>query len=165
MKKRFNALEVMEMAKDIEKRGKQFYLKHAEATENRDLRELFQRLAADEQDHYEKFIALTEKLRKDSDQADYLYEQEVSAYFKYLVEYSVFPKEDSEEAVEALNDVEKALKLAIQAEKDSILFYREMCEYNEGKTTEAVNKLIAQEKEHLRSLGKYIKEYGSKKES
>jgi rubrerythrin len=162
MKERFNALEVMEMAKDIEKRGKKFYLKHAEATENRDLKELFKKLAQDEQDHYEKFVALTEELREDSDEADYLYEEDVSAYFNYLVEYSVFPKDDSEESIEALNDVEKALKLAIQAEKDSILFYREMCEFNEGKTIEAVNKLIDEEKDHLRALGKYIKEYGNK---
>jgi rubrerythrin len=162
MKERFNALEVMEMAKDIEKRGKKFYLKHAEATENRDLRELFKKLAQDEQDHYEKFVALTEKLRQNSDDADYLYEEDVSAYFNYLVEYSVFPKDDSEESIEALHDVEKALKLAIQAEKDSILFYREMCEYNEGQTIEAVNTLIEEEKDHLRALGKYIKEYGQK---
>ncbi|SIQ80976.1 ferritin-like domain-containing protein [Halanaerobium kushneri] len=162
MKERFSALEVMEMAKDIEKRGKKFYLKHAEATENRDLRELFKKLAQDEQDHYEKFVALTEELREDKKDADYLYEEDVSAYFNYLVEYSVFPKDDSEESIEALNDVERALKLAIQAEKDSILFYREMCEFNEGKTIEAVNKLIEEEKDHLRALGKYIKEYGQK---
>ncbi|MFW5885717.1 MAG: ferritin-like domain-containing protein [Halanaerobium sp.] len=162
MKERFNALEVMEMAKDIEVRGKKFYLKHAEATENRDLKELFKKLAQDEQDHYEKFVALTEELRNDSDEADYLYEEDVSAYFNYLVEYSVFPKDDSEESIEALHDVEKALKLAIQAEKDSILFYREMCEFNDGKTIEAVNKLIEQEKDHLRALGKYIEEYGKK---
>jgi len=162
MKERFNALEVMEMAKDIEKRGKKFYLKHAEATENRDLRELFRKLAQDEQDHYEKFVALTEELREGIDDADYLYEEDVSAYFNYLVEYSIFPKEDSKESVEALNDVEKALKLAIQAEKDSILFYREMCEYNEGETIEVVSKLIEEEKDHLRALGKYIKEYGQK---
>lgn len=162
MKQRFNSLEVMEMAKDIEKRGKKFYLKHAEATENRDLRELFKKLARDEQDHYEKFVALTEELRSGSDDADYLYEEDVSAYFKYLVEFSVFPEDDSEESVASLNDVEKALKLAIQAEKDSILFYREMCEYNDGKTIEAVNKLIEEEKDHLRALGKYIEEYGRK---
>ena len=162
MKERFNALEVMEMAKDIEKRGKKFYLKHAEATENRDLRELFKKLAQDEQDHYDRFVALTEELKNGEDDADYLYEQEVSAYFNYLVEYSVFPKDDSEESIAALNDVEKALKLAIQAEKDSILFYREMCEYNEGKTIDAIEQLIKEEKDHLRALGKYIKEYGQK---
>jgi len=159
MKEKFSALEVMEMAKDIEKRGKSFYLKHAEATENRDLRELFKQLAADEQDHYEKFVALTEELKDDGEEADYLYEEDVSAYFNYLVEYSVFPKDDSKESVEALNDVKKALKLAVQAEKDSILFYREMCENNEDKTLEAVEELIKQEKEHLKSLVKYIKKY------
>lgn len=162
MKEKFSSLEVMEMAKDIEKRGKKFYLKHAEATENRDLKELFKQLASDEQDHYEKFVALTEELEDEGEEADYLYEEDVSAYFNYLVEYSVFPKDDSEESIEALNDVEKALKLAIQAEKDSILFYKEMCENNEGKTIEAVEKLIKQEKDHLRALGKYIEEYGRK---
>ncbi len=162
MKQKFNALEVMEMAKDIEKRGKRFYLKHAEATENRDLRELFKRLASDEQDHYEKFVALTEELKNGSEDEDYLYEEDVSAYFKYLVEFSIFPDDDSEESIEALNDVKKALKLAIQAEKDSILFYKEMCENNEGKTLDVVEKLIEQEKEHLRSLSKYIQEYGRK---
>ena len=159
MKEKFSALEVMEMAKDIEKRGKKFYLKHAEATENRDLRELFKQLASDEQDHYEKFVALTEELKSEGEEADYLYEEDVSAYFNYLVEYSVFPKDDSKESVEALNDVKKALKLAVQAEKDSILFYREMCENNEDKTLEAVEELIKQEKEHLKSLVKYIKKY------
>lgn len=162
MKQRFNSLEVMEMAKDIEKRGKRFYLKHAEATENRDLRELFKQLASDEQDHYEKFVALTEELKAEGEEADYLYEEDVSAYFKSLVEFSIFPKDDSEESIESLNDVEKALKLAIQAEKDSILFYKEMCEKNEGKTLDAVEKLIEQEKEHLKSLSKYIQEYGGK---
>lgn len=162
MKGKFSALEVMEMAKDIEKRGKKFYLKHAEATENRDLRKLFTQLAADEQDHYEKFVALTEELKNGSEDEDYLYEEDVSAYFSYLVEYSVFPKDESEKSVEALNNVEKALKLAIQAEKDSILFYKEMCENNEGKTLAAVEKLIGEEKDHLRALGKYIKEYGRK---
>jgi rubrerythrin len=52
--------------------------------------------------------------------------------------------------------------LAIQAEKDSILFYKEMCEKNDGKTLDAVEKLIKQEKEHLKSLSKYIQEYGRK---
>ncbi|MFP4021210.1 MAG: ferritin family protein [Halanaerobium sp.] len=159
MKEKFSALEVMEMAKDIEKRGKKFYLRHAEATENRDLRELFKQLAADEQDHYEKFVALTEDLKAEGEKADYLYEEDVSAYFNYLVEYSIFPKDDSKESLEALNDVKKALKLAVQAEKDSILFYREMCENNEDKTLEAVEELIKQEKEHLKSLVKYIKKY------
>jgi len=162
MKEKFSALEVMEMAKDIEKRGKKFYLKHAEATENRDLRELFRQLAADEQDHYDKFVALTEELKGEEEEADYLYEEDVSAYFNYLVEYSVFPKDDSKESVEALNDVKKALKLAVQAEKDSILFYREMCDNNEDKTLEAVEELIKQEKEHLKSLVKYIKKYDLK---
>jgi len=162
MKGQFNALEVMEMAKDIEKRGEKFYLRHAEATENRDLRELFKRLASDERDHFEKFVALSEELREGEEDADYLYDSDVSAYFRDLVEFTIFPREDSKESVEALNDVDKALKLAVRAEKDAILFYKEMCENNSGKTIEAVETLIKEEKEHLRALGKYYKDYAKK---
>lgn len=160
MKKKFNALEVMQMAKDIEERGKNFYLKQAEATEDRDLRELFKQLAADEQDHYEKFVALTEELKAEGERADYLYEEDVSAYFKNLVEFSIFPKDDSDESLEALNDTKKALRLAIQAEKDAILFYKEMCDNNDDKALDAVKKLIKEEKQHLRDLSKYIEKYG-----
>jgi rubrerythrin len=162
MKGQFNALEVMEMAKDIEKRGKRFYLKHAEAADNRDVQELFKRLAADEEDHYQKLTALTEELREGKDDADYLYDEEVSSYFNSLIEFTVFPPENSKESLEALNNIDKALKLAVRAEKDAILFYREMCANNSGKTIEAVEILIKEEKEHLKALGKYIKEYGKK---
>lgn len=159
MKERFSALEVIEMAKDIEIRGKDFYIKHADATESEDLENLFRKLASDEQDHYERFVNLAEQLKENEEEAEYLYEEEVSAYFKYLVELSVFPELESEESVEALHDVEKALKLAIQAEKDSILFYREMCDYNEGKTIDAIKKLIEEEKQHLKDLSQYAKRY------
>lgn len=159
MKERFSALEVIEMAKDIEIRGKNFYLKHAEGTENKDLEELFRKLASDEQDHYERFSNLAEQLKKNKEEAEYLYDEEVSAYFKYLVDLSVFPESDSEESQQALHSVEKALKLAIQAEKDSILFYREMCDYNEGKTIDAIKTLIGEEKQHFKDLTEYAKRY------
>lgn len=162
MQEQFNVLEVMEMAKDIEKRGKDFYLKHAEASEDRDVRELFRRLAADEEEHYRKLAKLTKELNEGQAEAEYLYDEEVSSYFNSLVEFSVFPPLDSKESIEALNDIDKALKLAVRAEKDAILFYREMCANNSGKTIEAVERLIEEKKENLQALGKYIKEYGHK---
>ena len=162
MENYFNALEVMEMAKDIEKNGKKFYLIHAKATDNLELKELFHKLAEAQDDHYQKFVELTEELKGNSDKADYLYDEEVSAYFDYLVELTIFPAYDSEKSKEALNDAKKALDLAIRAEKDAILFYREMCANNSGETIEAVEKLIKEKKSHLRELGKYIEEYVKK---
>jgi rubrerythrin len=139
-----------------------FYLKHAQASEDRDVRELFRKLAADEEEHYQKIQDLTEELKEGSDNADYLYDEEVSSYFNSLVEFTVFPPLDSKESIEALDDINKALKLAVRAEKDAILFYREMCANNSGKTIEAVERLIKEKKENLQSLAKYIKKYGSK---
>ncbi|MCC3144385.1 ferritin family protein [Halanaerobium sp. Z-7514] len=162
MKNHFNALEVMEMAKDIEKKGKKFYLNHAKATDNLELKELFKKLAETQEEHYQKFLSLAKELKGKSDKANYLYDEEVSAYFDYLVELSIFPAYDSEKSKEALNDAKKALDLAIRAEKDAILFYRELCANNSGETIEAVEKLIKEKKRHLRELGKYIEEYVKK---
>lgn len=123
---------------------------------------MFNKLADAQEEHYKKFVELTEELKGKSDKADYLYDEEVSAYFEYLVELTIFPAYNSEKSKEALNDAKKALDLAIRAEKDAILFYREMCANNSGETIEAVEKLIKEKKRHLRELGKYIEEYVKK---
>ncbi len=158
MKERFSNLEVMKMAKDIEQRGRDFYLKQKEATDNPELKSLFTKLADDEQDHYDRFVELTKKIDADPKKAEYLYEEEVSAYFNYLIEYSVFPPTVGSESAKALENMDRAIRLAIQAEKDSILFYREMYDYNQGDTLEVLEKLISEEKQHLRDLSHYAEE-------
>jgi rubrerythrin len=50
-----------------------------------------------------------------------------------------------------------ALELAIMAEKDSILFYYEMKEVMPQRAQTTVNKIIAEEKSHLRQLSELKK--------
>jgi rubrerythrin len=54
-------------------------------------------------------------------------------------------------ATRAESDTE-ALELAIRAEKDSILFYYQMREIMPQRAQPTVNKIIAEEKSHLRQL-------------
>ncbi|SDL06158.1 Rubrerythrin [Halarsenatibacter silvermanii] len=147
----FSFNEVLEMAKDIEEKGENFYQNQAELTDNSEAEKLFLRLAADENDHYRRFQKLQEDFQQETGREDeYVTDSDVSAYLEALVEFSVFPA-DEEEKVEA-RDLEEVLGMAIQAEKDSILLYTEMKEDNTGTTAEALDKLIEEEKEHLVDL-------------
>lgn len=152
MNDRFNAVEVIEMAKDIEKRGRDFYKNQAENTQDEDIKDLFTKLAEDEQDHYNRFEELGKVIKKATkEELKYVYDPEVSAYLEAIVEFTIFP---ADEGVE-ISDIVDAIQIAIYAEKDSILFYHEMLEHNdEGQTAVVLKKLIEEEKQHLLDLVK-----------
>jgi len=149
---RFNAVEVIEMAKDIEERGHNFYKNQAEKTQDKELKKLFSKLAEDELDHYKRFEELGNLLKDGSrKELEYVYDPDVSAYLEAIVEFTIFPVD---EAVE-IKDIVDAVQIAIYAEKDSILFYTEMLEYNEGQTADILKELIKEEKKHLLDLVRY----------
>lgn len=151
---KFNSVEVIEMAKDIEKRGLDFYKKQAKKTEDGELRDLLLKLAEDEQDHYDTFSKMLDKAKELTDtDSDYVYGEDVSAYLRALIEFTVFPSE--EEVEDKIHSIEDILELAINAEKDSILFYREMMEYNNEDTNKILKRLVDEEKQHLLDLVKY----------
>lgn len=153
LQERFNSIEVLEMAKDIEKRGREFYQFQAGRAEERQVKDLFLKLARDEQDHYERFEQLEQAVReKTGEEADYVYDAEVSAYLDSLVEFSVFPAET--EVEENILDTREVIEMGIRAEKDSILFYSEMLPYNKESTNKVLNQLIKEEKQHLLDLMK-----------
>lgn len=148
----FNAVEVLEMAKDIEKRGYDFYTTQAAKTGEDKLKSLFEKLAADEQDHYNRFVELIETVGTDiQSEAEYVYDQEVSAYLEAIVEFSIFPDGGTIE----IDGFQEALHYAIYAEKDSILFYQEMLDYNQEETVRVLKKLIKEEKQHVLDLIKF----------
>ncbi|MFP4662524.1 MAG: ferritin-like domain-containing protein [Halanaerobiales bacterium] len=160
MKDRFNAVEVIEMAKDIEKRGHKFYTNQAELAGDQELKDLFTKLAEDELDHYERFEELAKVIKDvNKEHLEYVYDPEVSAYLEAIVEFAIFP---AEEGVE-IRDIVDALQIAIYAEKDSILFYSEMLKYNDDQTAVVLKKLIEEEKQHLLDLVRYDAELSRKK--
>lgn len=149
----FNAVEVLEMAKDIEKNGRDFYKKYANKTVDHEFKQLLEKLAADEEDHYQIFDQLSEQVKKETgEKVNYVYDPEVSAYLDALVEFTIFPPDLSLD----LEDYDEIITRAIWAEKDSILLYQEMLASNRGeKTRNVLTRLIAEEKQHLLDLLKY----------
>jgi len=153
LNQQFSKMEVIEMAKDIEKRGLNFYRSQADKTDNQEIRELFLRLAGDEKDHFQRFDNLGKSIKENSDyKEDHVYNEQVSTYLNALVEFAVFPGDELID--KEFDSMEEVLKLAIQAEKDSILLYTEMLDNHSGDTIDIIKKLIDEEKQHLLDLVK-----------
>lgn len=77
-------------------------------------------------------------------------------YFAYLRAFSeeyVFTKQrKGEEIAQNVEDELETVKIGINAEKDSILFYNEMRKLVLKDAQETIDKLIEEEQKHLRKL-------------
>jgi rubrerythrin len=152
----FSGSELINIAIGIEGRGIVFYDVMAKSTQNEAAREVFNYLADMERNHIETFKDMLEgadKFQIPTDESG-----QYTAYLRALVDSAVFSDDmvTSDMAAQAESDT-AALELAIMAEKDSILFYYEMKEVMPQRAQATVNKIIAEEKSHLRQLSELKK--------
>lgn len=152
----FNDLEAIKIAIDIEKRGERFYTAAANKLQDSEVKKMLLDLAQQEKDHADTFERLYSSAIGSKDKFDdtYLFEPQISAYLTAMVQTAVFPSDEKlDEIMENINKVEDVLKLGIQAEKDSILFYTEMIMYSKlVEAKEAFRRLLKEEKVHLVDL-------------
>ena len=152
----FSGSELINIAIGIEGRGIAFYDIMTKSTKSAVARDVFQYLAAMEREHIKIFQSMLAEA--DKYQMPTGYPGEYTAYLQALVDSAVFTDElvTSEIATYADNDI-KAMELAIGAEKDSILFYYEMKDIMPERAQPTVDKIIAEEKSHLRQLSQLKK--------
>lgn len=151
----FSGSELINIAIGIEERGVAFYASMADATKNANAREIFRYLADMERRHIQIFQGMlgeADKFKFPETAGEY------AVYLQALVDSAVFSDEliASKMAKGAESDT-SALELAIGAEKDSILFYYEMRDIMPQRAQPTVNKIIAEEKSHLRQLSELKK--------
>lgn len=147
----FSAGELINIAIGNERRGIAFYDVLTRSADSASARKVFQYLADMEREHIQIFQdMLTEADRYEVSETC---TQEYAAYLQALIDTAIFSDDlaTSEIATEADSDV-KALELAIGAEKDAILFYYTMKEIMSRRAQSMVDKIIAEEKSHLRQL-------------
>ncbi len=155
----FNDAEALKIAVNIEEEGLGFYSVLMKNTKDPKTKEIFSKLASDEKDHLARFqkayLELTSLISTTPSCEDYT----VDLYLKYLVDTGVFAQKGEARrlAAEIKTDVD-ALKIGIQAEKDSILYYAEAAKntkYPAGKM--AFEQLANEEKKHLKLLAEQLK--------
>ncbi len=172
----FSDLEGLRLAVAIEKRGAEFYMQAQDNANDPRHKALFAFLLQEELNHAAKFETLYDELKHTKNAGDdqYLFDADVSRYLQALVETQVFPRHGPQPAEPKLahgvletgwqhqtpgqptaggHTVKSILQLALQAEKDSILFYDQMmanAKFPEAKTLFA--KLKAEEQVHVEKI-------------
>ena len=146
----FSASEVVTMAVQIEKSGLEFYNAMAAKAQSEKSKELFSFLAAEEIKHratFQKMLNNLKQLELTSSE-----EEEYNNYLGALTSSRVFnPKATTEEIVKNLDDM-AAIDMAIEAEKDSILFYYELMGQVMDEDKAAIEQIIKEEKSHYAML-------------
>lgn len=145
----FTGRDLINIAIGIERNGIAFYDIMAVSTENAETSDIFRHFAQMERQH----IQIFQDMLSESDTYPEIETGEYSSYLRALADSAVFTDEmvTSEMATQADSDI-KALELAIAAEKDSLLFYYQMRDMIPPQANSIVNKIITEEKSHLRQL-------------
>ena len=149
----FNAEDVFEMAKEIERNGAAFYSDAAEKIDDPDQKQLLLDLSKMEVEHEETFQRMEADLRpKEQGKTVFDPENEALQYLKALADTRVFFDKDVD-----TSSMKGILKTALGAEKDSIVFYlgmKELVPEKYGKNR--LDRIIKEEMSHVRLISKEL---------
>jgi len=151
----FNADEVFRIAIEIEENGKEFYEKAERKIDNEEVKELFRELAREEFIHKKRFSELRAQLPELAKEGQVFDpDNEMGKYIKMMADMHVFRSgQDLSKRLETISSAKDALKMAIDFEKDSIVFFLLMQDNTDEKTgKKLVGQLLKEEQEHLRKL-------------
>ncbi|WP_448532226.1 rubrerythrin [Pseudothermotoga sp.] len=152
----FNIDEVFEMAEQIERNGVAFYNKAAEMFPEYTKKSIFLKLAEMEKEHEKRFHQMRLDLaKKERELSQFLDPQgEAAAYLRAMVSGKVFdPKLDPTTRFNQVRSLSEVLRIAIDVEKDSIIFYlglKEMIPQGLGK--DKIDLIVREEMSHVTIL-------------
>ncbi len=151
----FNAGEVFKMAVRIEENGQKFYEESQKNIKSADVKALFADLALQETEHKKKFEAIQAQFPTESTSPTvWDPEHELDQYIKMMADDHVFISgDDIDDQISRIHNATDALKLAIEFEKDTVLFFLSLEEAVAGKKDwEFIKTLVKEEQEHVRRL-------------
>jgi len=162
----YNIDEVFEIAEQIERNGAAFYRKAAEIAGSDSIRELFNDLAEQEDEHLRTFAEMRKKLvPQEASVAVYDKDEIVAIYLQALAGSEVFnTSQKPEDLLSGNESASDVLHLAIRKERDSIIYYaavRSLMDSDENKGK--VEQIIREEQKHLEDLTARLEEFEEKK--
>jgi len=129
---------------DLEKSGNDFYTTLAERSDDLSLQQLYHNLAEEEKKHQ----AIYQEILKESD-IEIDIDEDYHSYLQVIIQeqFGLDPDKISE-----CKTTDDALNLAIQLEKDSLLFLSEFGSLISSNNIELVDKMKKEERKHLQLL-------------
>ena len=149
----FSLTDIIDIAVQIEQNGERVYRRAAKKIEDPSLRSLLQRLADEETQHRKWFEALIDKVPGTGE----FPEQEKMG--RALLQNAVGEQSFTLEGVDfsSMEKIEDLLKLAIEFEKDTALFYGMLQPLVEDQETlEQLQAIIREEENHARRLKAFL---------
>ncbi|MFY9941126.1 MAG: ferritin family protein [Desulfobacterales bacterium] len=149
----FNAEEIYQMAEQLERSGSEFYRSAADATVLPEESALLLKLAAMEDEHEKTFQTMRSELG-DLERSATAFDPEGEAlrYLRALADTRVF----FEKKIDT-RSMKEILKAAIEAEKESIVFYLGMREAVPTKLGQSrLDDIIREEMGHIRLLSREL---------
>ena len=148
----FRASEMLDMAVRIEHQGLEFYKACLDSQADIEVKEVFQCLMEQEEEHARVFSHMKADLREDYALPE-SYPGELKDYMDAFVRGKVFKDPvQAEEIKSKMNDPLKAIDFGLEIEKTSILFYSGMKQFVRESDLEELDLIIAEEQHHVRRL-------------
>ena len=155
----FNADEILEMACKIERNGMAFYRKAAEDISDADMRKMLLDLAEMEAKHEKTFGDMRKELSEGArEPGAFDPDNEIAMYLQAMVDGHVFDlQKDPAEQLRGTESLEDILKLAVNAEKDSIMFYLGLKDFVSVRAgRDKVHAIIKEEMSHIVLLNRKL---------
>jgi rubrerythrin len=152
----FSLKDIVDIAVQIEQNGERVYRSAAEKIEDPSLRSLLQWLADEEAGHAKWFEALMDTV---SGTGDFPEQEKMGrALLKNAVGAQSFTLEDAD--FSSMETIEDLFELAIEFEKDTVLFYGMLQPLIEDQQTlDQLHAIIQEEENHARHLRKVLSVY------
>jgi len=155
-----NAIEVFEIAEQIERNGAKFYRKAAELFNEPDICTMFMELADWEFKHEQVFKDMGTQLVKFNKKRNFLKQEKKQFDPKLMACLTVFGT--GSEPPYKLTSIEKitdVLKTAIEKEKDSIAFYEGLKDFAATSDDKnSIDDIIKEEMHHIKILNESLKQ-------
>lgn len=157
-KREFSELDGLKISIEIEKRGHAFYQQAYNHAQKDAHKELFLLLRDDETHHREKFEKIYNKLTENKANHDRTFDEKTADYLSAFANHLIFPQEEEAgRTIASFKTFDAILSLAMQAEKDSVLFYDELAnKANSEETKKIFTALKAEEQQHVVKLREMI---------
>ena len=151
----FSLKDIVDIAVQIEQNGERVYRNAAKKIKDPPLRSLLKGLADEEAQHAKWFEALMDTVTGTGDFPEQ--EKMGRALLKNAVGTQSFTLEDAD--FSSMETIEDLLELAIEFEKDTVLFYGMLQPLIEDqKTLEQLHAIIQEEENHARRLKEMLSE-------
>ena len=149
----FSGNELIEVALGIERNGVVYYSSLAKSTTDPWPKDSYNHPADMERKHIEIFQNMLGSVGKYKPTYAGETEEQYELYLKALVDSAVFIDDKvARQMAQRASSPAEAIHLALGAEKDSILFYSEMRDLVSEQDRPIIDKIIKEEKSHLRQL-------------